>query len=69
MVPISNFVTRTPQQKVSSITRKDGLYAMAVRANAIAEKGFTKEQKVAELEQWLQSEQWPEDVRFPLPRR
>ncbi|MBB4302609.1 multidrug efflux pump [Rhodobium orientis] len=64
MVPISNFVTRKPQQKVSSITRKDGLYAMSVRANAITEQGFTKEQKVAELDQWLKTQAWPEDVRF-----
>jgi len=64
MVPIANFVERTPQQKVSSITRKDGLYAMTVKANVIQEAGFSKEAKVAEIDTWLKSQTWPANAHF-----
>lgn len=62
LVPIANFVDRQPQPKVSSITRKDGLYAMRVKANVIAEEGVSPNDKVAELEAWLQTETWPDNV-------
>ena len=39
LVPLSNFVTRTAAQKVTSIERRDGLYAMDVKANLAP--GFT----------------------------
>ena len=64
LVPIANFVTRTPQQKVSSIVRKDGLYAMTVKSNVKQEAGFQKDQLVRELETWLKGETWPENVIF-----
>lgn len=32
-IPMSNFVTREPVAKVSSIVRRDGLYAMDIKAN------------------------------------
>ncbi|MCW5731895.1 MAG: efflux RND transporter permease subunit [Alphaproteobacteria bacterium] len=54
LVPISNFITRTPQQKVGSINRFDGRRVMLVRANV--EDGVLPDDKVRELRQWLQSE-------------
>ena len=68
-VPLSNFVTRTAEPKVSSITRRDGLYSMSVKANLIRDfeengKAITPNDKVAELEAWLASEKWPTSVQF-----
>ena len=51
LVPIANFVTREPAPQVSSITRIDQRYAMTVKANA--EPGIDKNDKVAELQAWL----------------
>jgi multidrug efflux pump len=50
-VPISSFVSRTPQQKVSTIFRQDGQRIMYVRGNAAP--GFLPEALVAEVETWL----------------
>jgi multidrug efflux pump len=68
-VPISNFITMTPQHKVSSITRRDGLYAMDVKANIakgaqFGNRDMTPDDKVAQIQSWLDSQQWPEDIRF-----
>jgi len=64
LVPIANFVTRTPQPKVSSITRKDGLYAMTVKANALKEQGVSPDAKVGELDAWLKTQDWPDNIFF-----
>ena len=68
-VPISNFVTMKPQPKVSSITRRDGLYAMDVKANLIPGTKFegrdlTPDDKVKEIQTWLDSQEWPSGVQF-----
>ncbi len=62
LVPIANFVDRKPQPKVSSITRKDGLYAMSVKANVLQEEGILPDDKVKELQAWLDTQTWPEQV-------
>ncbi|MEO1398083.1 MAG: efflux RND transporter permease subunit, partial [Pseudomonadota bacterium] len=69
LVPLSNFVTRSAEPKVNSITRKDGLYSMEVKANLIPgfeENGkvLTPDDKVAEVQAWLDAQQWPETVQF-----
>ena len=63
-VPIANFVDRTPQQKVSAITRRDGLYAMDVKANVVKEDGVLADDKVKELDAWLKAQSWPDNVFF-----
>jgi multidrug efflux pump len=63
-VPLSNFVERRAVPKVSSITRKNGLYAMSVKAGIDPESGATPNDKVAELQAWLDSQDWPENVGF-----
>lgn len=68
-VPISNFVTMKPQAKVSSITRRDGLYAMDIKANLKPGSKFegrdlTPDDKVKEVQAWLDSQQWPGGVQF-----
>ncbi|MEE9314932.1 MAG: efflux RND transporter permease subunit [Rhizobiaceae bacterium] len=68
-VPLSNFVTRTARAQVSSITRKDGLYSMEIKANLIPGfiangKAITPNDKVAEIDTWLAEQQWPAGVQF-----
>jgi multidrug efflux pump len=73
-VPLSNFIDRKPQQKVTEITRRDGLYAMDVKANIIkdemittgdgATRPLTPDDKVSELQAWLETQTWPETVSF-----
>ena len=68
-VPLENFVTRSPIAKVSSITRKDGLYSMEVKANLIPNfeqngKAITPDDKVAEIQKWLDSQTWPSTIQF-----
>lgn len=73
-VPLSNFIDRAPQQKVTTITRRDGLYAMDVKANVVmtdtittadgVTRQLTANDKVAELQAWLDTQQWPDTVFF-----
>ncbi|MEM9330945.1 MAG: efflux RND transporter permease subunit [Pseudomonadota bacterium] len=64
-VPISNFIEMTPEPKVSSITRRDGLYAMDIKANLLASakaEGLTPDEKINEIQEWLDSQAWPESI-------
>ncbi|MBE7637427.1 AcrB/AcrD/AcrF family protein [Sneathiella sp. P13V-1] len=54
MVPISNFATRTPQQKVGTINRVDGRRVMTIKANV--KEGVLVDAKVREIEKWLVEE-------------
>ena len=63
-VPISNFVTMHPQQKVSSITRSDGFYSMSVKASVDKSDGVTVDQKVRAIDAWLKAQDWPDGVMF-----
>ena len=63
-VPIANFVTREARPKVSSITRKDGLYAMNVKAGVDQSDGTTVDQKVGELQALIDQQSWPENIFF-----
>ncbi len=66
-VPISNFIERSAQQKVSSITRRDGLYAMDVKAS-VAEgamvdgRAATPDDAVKAVQAWVESQEWPDNV-------
>ncbi len=68
-VPLVNFVQRVAKPKVSSITRKDGLYSMEVKANLIPKfeengKTITPNEKIEELDTWLGQQKWPSGVQF-----
>jgi multidrug efflux pump len=63
-VPISNFVTVVPKQKVSSVTRRDGFYAMNVKATVVKDNGVTVDAKVQEVQAWLDNQTWPTGVMF-----
>lgn len=66
-VPISNFIERTAQPKVSSITRRDGLYAMDVKAS-LAEGAMVDgrpavpDDAVKLVQTWVDTQEWPENV-------
>lgn len=66
-VPIANFIQRTAQPKVSSITRRDGLYAMDVKAS-VAEgamvdgRAATPDDAVKAVQAWVDTQVWPENV-------
>ena len=62
MVPLKNFVTRSPKPRVNTITRKDGEFVMTVKA--AAEEGVLGDTKVTELNEWLQAQTWPENIAF-----
>jgi len=62
LVPLRNFVTREAQPKVSSITRKDGIYTMDVKANV--NTGVIPDDKVKEINLWLDEQAWPNGVNF-----
>ncbi len=64
LVPIANFVDRAPQQQVSSITRRDGLYSMMVKATVDKSNGVLVDDKVKELDTWLQAQSWPNNIYF-----
>ncbi len=52
LVPISNFVTRTPEPKVGSISRVDGRRVLEVQANVVP--GVLADDKVREISAWLE---------------
>lgn len=60
-VPVSNFVIRTPAQRIATINRQDGLRTITLRANAV-EQGMGA-QKVSDTKDWIASADFPEDVR------
>ena len=62
LIPITNFVKREPKPKVSYISRNNGKYAMMVKANA--QDGVLKNDKIFEIKQWLDGQEWPASVSF-----
>lgn len=68
-VPISNFVTMNPVKKVSSISRLDGQYVMNIKANLVdgakfESRDLTPDDKIAEIQKWLSSQDWPASVNL-----
>ncbi|MEM0905961.1 MAG: efflux RND transporter permease subunit [Pseudomonadota bacterium] len=63
-VPLINIIDITPQQRVSAITRIEGLYAMTVKADVVEAEGYDLNAKIAELDTWVKSEDWPSGLFF-----
>ncbi len=61
-IPISNFVTRTAEQKVGRIDRVDGYRVVKIQADTV--EGVLANQKLAEIHEWLKQQDFPEDVRI-----
>lgn len=64
LVPIINFIDIAPQQRVSAITRVDGMYAMTVKADVLQEEGYDLNAKIAEIDAWVKTQEWPQNVFF-----
>ncbi|MGE0584476.1 MAG: efflux RND transporter permease subunit [Flavobacteriaceae bacterium] len=62
LIPVGNFVERTAQPKVSSITRRNGQFSMDVKANVA--DGVLADEKVKEIDAWLKTQDWPTNVQF-----
>lgn len=62
LVPIENFVTRSPAPKVNSIIRKDGNFVTTIKAAVLT--GVNGNEKVQELDKWIKDQKWPQGVRF-----
>jgi multidrug efflux pump len=54
LIPISNFVTRTPQPKVGTVHRTDARRVLAVKAD-VAE-GVLADDKIREIRAWLETQ-------------
>lgn len=69
LVPLSNFIKREATPKVSSITRRNGLYAMDLKANlkpgsVFENRAMTPDDKVKQVQTWLNAEKWDETIQF-----
>lgn len=62
LVPLANLVTRAPQQRVNTIERKDGKFIMTAKANVV--DGILADEKVREIQAWLETQSWPDNVTF-----
>jgi multidrug efflux pump len=54
MIPISNFATRAPKEKVGTISRVDSRRVMTIKANVL--EGVLVDAKVKEIEEWIKTE-------------
>ena len=61
-IPISNIITKSYRDSVPNISKLNGKFAFIVKANT--DYGVNTDQKVDEIEQWLSTQQWPEDLKF-----
>ena len=66
-VPISNFVTRSPQQRSGLLRRTDGQRVIKVQASVA--KGLLSDDKVKEIRNWMAMQTFDQevDVRFKGP--
>ena len=65
MVPVANFIDRQAVPKVANIERRNQAYVMPIAANlANLPEGVYPAQRVAELQAWLDEQEWPESVTF-----
>ncbi|WP_108395824.1 efflux RND transporter permease subunit [Devosia submarina] len=62
LVPVSNFIDRQAVPKVANIERRNGVYAMTVAANLT--EGVAADAKIAQLQEWQQTQEWPASVEI-----
>ncbi len=60
VVPVRNFLTRSPQQVVSTINRQDGKIIMKLQAAVL--DGVLADDKVTEIKSWIEDKTWPAGV-------
>ncbi len=68
LVPVSNFVSRSPQPRIDSISRVNGLRRGLVKANTAVdpETGLKilADTKVREIAAWLETQEFPPGIRW-----
>ena len=68
LVPVSNFIKRTPIPKVASIGRYNDNFAMTVAANitdsAKAADSAIVAKKIEQLQAWQKTQKWPSDLKI-----
>jgi len=65
MVPVSNFIARQAVPKVANIERRNQVYVMPIAASLVAlPEGVYPATRVAELQAWLDEQEWPDGVTF-----
>ena len=64
LVPLINIIDIKPQQRVSAINRIDGSFVMTVKADVVEAEGYDLNAKIAELDAWVKSQDWPTGVYF-----
>ncbi|HEY0854250.1 MAG TPA: efflux RND transporter permease subunit [Devosia sp.] len=62
LIPVSNFIERKAVPKVANISRRNGVYSMSVAANL--EPGVPADQKIAQVQEWQKTQQWPAGVEL-----
>jgi len=62
LVPIGNFVERKAVPRVDTLTRVDGRITYNVKANVV--DGVLPNDKVSEIQDWMQSQKWPDGVSY-----
>ncbi|HEY4201674.1 MAG TPA: efflux RND transporter permease subunit [Devosiaceae bacterium] len=62
LVPVSNFIKRTPVPKVASIGRRNNVYFMNVAANLTP--GVNADTKIAQIKEWQAKQTWPSTINI-----
>lgn len=62
LVPMSNFVTVEPSANVDTLQRVDGIPIQQILAGV--EPGVLADDKVKELQAWIDEQQWPSDINI-----
>ena len=63
MIPVANFIDRTPVPKVANIERRNQVYVMAVAAGLTGlPEGVYPADKVRELQAWIGEQDFPETI-------
>ncbi len=62
LIPVSNFIKRQAVPKVATLSQRNGVYAMNVAANL--RPGVAADQKVAQLKQWVEGQEWGKGVKI-----
>ncbi|MDG2186764.1 MAG: efflux RND transporter permease subunit [Hyphomicrobiales bacterium] len=61
-IPIGNIITKSYRNSVPTINKLNGKFAFVVKANT--ENDVNTDQKVKEINLWLSSQEWPENIKF-----
>ena len=61
-IPIGNIITKKYRDSVSVINKLNGKFAFVVKANTNLD--VNTDRKVAEINQWLSDQDWPENIKF-----